>query len=376
MGSTLSIGYYEALVLYKESSIVSFIAKTSLELFGHSDFALRLPFMVLHLLSGLFLYLYSLKVLRRKEDALLALILFLLLPGVNSSALLVNEASIVIFLILFYLYLYKENQTLSFMILPVMLLADNSFWPLFLSIFFYGVYKNDRSLLLGGLIMFGFSTYMHGIDTGGYPRSYFLDSIGGYAAVLSPFVFLYFIYTVYRSLIKEKKEMLWFVVFIPFMIALVLSVRQKLDFETFGPYAVVATPMLVGAFMHGYRVRLKEFRGRYRRLLYIALTFLLLSFMAMPLNRYLYPLYENPTKHFAYNYQVVKQLSQKLKEMGIDSVRSGDDRLALRLKFYGIGNSQEWQIKVGRCKTKGKEVSILYSGVTIDTYCVTKINTP
>ncbi|MFP4332528.1 MAG: glycosyltransferase family 39 protein [Campylobacterales bacterium] len=374
MSSTLSIGYYEALTLYKESGIVSFIIKTSFELFGQSDFTLRLPFMVLHLLSGTFLYLYSLKVFKRREDALLSFMLFLLLPGVNSSALLVSEASIVIFFLIFYLYLYKTNSTLSFMLLPLMLILDNSFWPLFLSLFFYGVCKKDRALLLGGLIMFGLSTYIHGIDTGGYPRSYFLDSIGGYAAVLSPLLFLYFVYAIYRTLIKEKKNMLWFVVFIPFVIALILSVRQKLDFETFGPYAVIATPMLVGVFMSGYRVRLKEFRGRYRKLFYVVLGFLLLSFIAMPLNRYLYVIYEKPSKHFAYNYQVVKELSDELKNMGINSVLSDDESLLLRLKFYGIDAGGNWWIDRGECKNRGKEVSILYSGITVDTFCVTKVH--
>jgi hypothetical protein len=45
---------------------------------------------------------------------------------------------------------------------------------------------------------------MYSFDTGGKPKGYFLDALGVYAAIFSPLLFLYFIYSMYRILIKEE----------------------------------------------------------------------------------------------------------------------------------------------------------------------------
>lgn len=376
--STLSIGGYEAQMIQENGKLSALLSNLSLGLFGSSDFALRLPFIVLHFLSALLLYLFSLRFLAKKDDALLALFIFVVTPGVNSSALLVNEASIALFFTLLFLYLYETNRIYALLILSLSALLNGSFWPLFLSVFTYGVYAKRGIELSLGALLFGVNMYIYGFNLGGIPKGYFLDSLGGFSAVLSPLLFLFFLYAIYRILIKEKKPLIWFVVFIPFIIALLLSLRQKIDFEIFGPYLVISIPLLVKVFMNGYRVRLPQFRARYKTIFILALSMLLLTMLSAMFSKQLYMLYDNPKKHFAYNYQVAKELAEKMKKMGVGGIRSDDKELVLRLGFYGINSGNDYFIseKDYKCVPDScKKVSILYSGVEVASFYVTKLNT-
>jgi len=378
LSSTLSIGGYEAKMLQTNDKLSALLANTSLELLRNDDFALRLPFMILHILSALLIYLFSLRFLAKKEDALGALFLFIIIPGVNSSALLINEASIALFFTLLFLYLYETKRLYSLLLLPLLAILGGSFWPLFLALFAYGVYAKKGAELTLGALLFGLNMYIYGFDVSGIPKGYFLDSLGGFSAVLSPPLFLFFLYALYRILIKEQKPLIWFVVFVPFIIALLLSLRQKIDFEVFGSYLVISVPILVKVFMNGYRVRLPQFRLKYKTMLILTLVVLIATMLSAVFSKQLYILYDNPKKHFAYNYQVAKELAKKLKEMGVNGITSDDGELVLRLGFYGIREGDEYMVsqKSNKCEPLScKKVSILYSGVQVATFYVTKLNT-
>ncbi|KRS80007.1 membrane protein, partial [Campylobacter coli] len=77
---------------------------------------------------------------------------------------------------------------------------------LFLTFFFFGIYKRNSFLLTLALVLFGLSISFYGFDTGGRPRGYFLDTLGIFAACFSPLVFIYFFYVVYRLTFKEQKS--------------------------------------------------------------------------------------------------------------------------------------------------------------------------
>lgn len=372
--SQMSIGGAEAVMFYEGVSLPAFLSRLSVAVFGANDFALRFPFLLFHVASAVLLYRISEIYLKKKSDALLSLLVFLLLPGVNSSALLINEAVIVVFLLLLFIYLYGRRKELAYALLPIMLLVDNAFGVFYLALFFYGVYKSRGFELISGMLFFGVSMYVYGLDTGGIPKGYFLDTLGGFSAILSPFLFLFFIYSIYRILIKEEKSLLWFVIFVPFVTAMLLSLRQKIDFETYGPYVVIAVPLIVKVFMNGYRVRLAEFRQNYRFMFGIVMAFLVFSFVILFFSKALYGLYEDKSKHFAYHYQVAKELADKLKKSGVNNVTSNNGELLLRLKFYGVESGDRYNIAQNEKCLNGKKVSILYSDVTVATYCVTKIN--
>jgi hypothetical protein len=66
--------------------------------------SLRMPMIIIHLLSVIMLFLVSKTYLVRDSDRLWLIAIFILLPGINSAALLVDNTSIVILLLFIYVY--------------------------------------------------------------------------------------------------------------------------------------------------------------------------------------------------------------------------------------------------------------------------------
>ena len=73
------------------------------------------------------------------------------------------------------------------------------------------------------------------------------------ATIFSPFVFLFFIYTLYRIAIKERhRDMLWYISNTAFMTALLFSFRQRIAVEDIAPLSVIAVPLMVRTFLSSY----------------------------------------------------------------------------------------------------------------------------
>ena len=145
----------------------------------------------------------------------------------NGVALLVNNGIIVIFFSLLFTYLYlKEYKVASHLVLIVCLFIDNSFAIFYIALFAYAIMKRKTDLLILTLILFSASMYLYGFDTGGKPKEYFIDTLGVYAIVFSPLLFLYFVYAMYRILIKEEKNLLWYISFFSLVVSLLLSLRH------------------------------------------------------------------------------------------------------------------------------------------------------
>jgi len=372
--NTLSISYNEAFIFFNSTSFIHYLIKASTTLFGQNDFALRLPFVFFHILSTILLYKLSKQYLKRKSDRVFSVIVYLLLPGTNSAALLVNSAEIVIFLSLLFIYLYEIHKlVIAYLILSFSVLIDNSFSILYLSLIFYSLYKKDNKLLWFSLILFGISMYMWGFDTGGKPKNYFLDTLAIYSAIFSPLIFLYFFYTEYRILIKEDKNVLWFISFVAFIFSLLLSFRQKIRVEDFAPFAIIATPLMVRIFLSSYRVRIPELRSWHKLFFTIVFSSLIINFILIYFNKPLYLFLSNPTKHFTYRYDFAKKIAKRLKDMQINSIYVEDKYLALRLKFYGIKSAKKYQLTSYKTKNS-KNVTISYYDKPVFQVYVSKIH--
>ncbi|MDO5046115.1 MAG: hypothetical protein Q4D84_05420 [Campylobacter sp.] len=359
--STLSISYYEAEIFFNSDSISGVLARLFVYVFGQNDYALRLPFIISHLFSVVLLYKVSKVILKRKFDRVVSVLLFILLPGVLASAILVNDAGIIIVLSLFCIYLYQLRQTLLFYILLSLLtFISGSFLVFFLALFIFGIFRRDAKITWISAVFFGLCFYLHGFETGGKPSGYFLDTISIFAAVFSPFVFFYFVYSIYRIWIKEQKSLLWFVVITSFCLCMTLSIRQRLQLENFLPFCVIATPLMVRVFFNSYRVRLPMFRRGYKILAAFVTISLVFSFSIALFNEVFYKFMQNPKKHFAYKYHVAKELSNELKKIGIDKIYTDDARLALRLKFYGIKN--------GEVKLINLDLKENYANITVEKF--------
>ncbi|MDD3060614.1 MAG: hypothetical protein PHW94_06715, partial [Sulfurimonas sp.] len=210
--SEVSISYDEALFLYGDISFLQLLIKTSLYFFGQNDFALRLPMIFLHISSALLLYKISKKYLIDAQSRLWLVVVFVLLPGVISSALLVNSAGLVIFGLLVFVYIYENYAAnAQYIFLFTLCLIDSDFAYLFLALIFYGLYIKDKIMIGISSILFLLSVYFYGLDIYGMPSGYFLDIIGTYSAVFTPIVFIYLFYVLYRRYFTKDIDLLWFV---------------------------------------------------------------------------------------------------------------------------------------------------------------------
>jgi hypothetical protein len=342
----LSISYKEAQVVFEEHDFLHHFTTFFLNIFGYNDIALRLPFLVLHLFNIFLLYKISKIFLKKKSDRVWAVLIYSILPGVNGGAILVNSATIVISITLIFVYLQLIKQSeLSYMVLISAFVVDNSFFIFYFALLFYAMGKKENVLLGISLLMFVLSLYFGGIDLSGKPRGHFLEIIGLYAAIFSPFVFLFFVYSLYRILIKEEKNILWYVSFTALIVSFFLSFRQKIRIEDFAPFVVISVPFMVKIFFVSYRIRLPINRRFYTVTLYLIITSLLFSFFTAHFNKTLYHFLDRPKEHFAYEYHYAKELAAQLKEENIDHVSSSDHKLLLRLQFYGIKGGEKYRIE-------------------------------
>ncbi len=369
----LSIGYSEALIVYGEVSPLQLLIHFSFAIFGEGDYALRIPMILLHLLSVTLLYAISRDYVTRESDRLWIVLIYMLLPGVISSALVVDNAGLIIASLFLFGYLYLRYALWALAILPLLLWIDPAFAYLFFALAAYGMYRKEYLWGIAGAVFLAISLYLFGIQVGGLPESRFLDLLGVYSAIFSPIVFVYLFYVLYRRMIAKEWDMIWFIATSAFAISLFLSFRQKVPVHTFAPFLLLALPLAAQTFLKTYRVRLREFRGRYRLLFYSAFVVLVINALAVLFNHWIYRFLEDPTRHFSYSMHVAKELAGALKADNIRCVDAADEKLQLRLRFYGISQCDD--VRLEKTSTaNGTKVTISYINRPVFVGYVTKIH--
>lgn len=360
MANDFSISHKELQIFHGNIGISGFLANIFPNLFSNNIIFLKLPFIIFYILSTIIFYLLTDNYFKYQSDRVLASEIFMLLPGVNSAALLINESIVVIFCTLLYLYLYKLTEKENYFLLVVFLFLDNSFAIFYLALFFYSLKKRDNLLLFVSLVLFTLSMSFYGFDMGGRPRGYFVDTFGIYASVFSPLLFLYFFYAIYRFGVKFERDMYWYLAMTALAFSLIFSLRQKIYIEDFAPFIVVAIPVMVKLFLHSIRVRLAEHRGNYLFLSYIVIFVLLFNFVIFVFNKALYLVIDNPNKHFAYDYHIAKELGIKLKDLNVTGINTNDTELQDRLKFYGIIKNDKYKLFEVGLQDKDYDIMIEY----------------
>ena len=373
--SHLSITSSEASILYGDTSFLQFLTQLSLQLFGHTNLGLRVFMILLHVMSALLIYLLSKAYVKQERNRLWLVLMFVLLPGSVSSALVVSHAGIIIFGLFLYIYL---NQKLSQKYLNILLLfylfIEPGFSYLFLSLSFYHLYKREKFNASYHFFLYLLSIYMNGFVAHGYPRGYFLDLLGVYSAIFTPIVFVYLFYVLYRRFLSKEFDKIWFISSVTLLISLVLSFRQRINLEYFAPYLMAALPIAAQTFISSYRVRLKVHRKKYKAMFVISFVLLILNTLVVFFNKELYIFLKNPKKHFAYEMHIATELSQKLKKMGIKCVKTDVD-MQKRLKFYKIGEcDRNLLLELSLASKKEADVTISYKNKTLYKADVTKIN--
>jgi 4-amino-4-deoxy-L-arabinose transferase-like glycosyltransferase len=359
---SLSISYKEALNVFVNNSVLSLITNTSIYILGQNDIALRLPFILFYIFSVILMYKITENYFRYEKDRYISIVIFMILPGVLSASLLVNSAIVVIFFTLLYIYYYKKYNEHSYFLLLLFLFIDNSFAILYLALFFYSLKDKNNKLLYFSLVLFFVSMYIYGFSTSGKPRGFLVDTFAIYATVFSPFLFLYFLYTIYRVGIKEDRTLIWYISTTALISSLIFSFRQRIYIEDFAPYVVIFLPFMLKTFFHAYRVRLKEFRTNYNILAGLVVLMLSINVILTFINKPLYLVLPNSTKHFVYQYHFIKELAEELSKRDIKSITTDNEELALRLKFYNIDKGDDYFLTLKNYDYPSERISIKYYG--------------
>ena len=335
--NSLSISYNEAEIFFQKHSLLGYILKLSAHFFGQNDLAVRGVMIFFHIASVVLMYKVSKFYIKLEFDRIVAVLLFVLLPGTLASALIINNAGICITLALLCIYLFHIKKKILFsLFFCLAFFIDGDFLIFYAGFFIFALYKRKPPLAWLSAILFLLTLYFFGFETNGRPSGHFIDTFGIFAAVFSPFVFIFFVYTIYRIWVKEKKDLLWFIAICSFCFCMIVSVRQRLELEQFLPFCVIATPLMVRVFFNSYRVRLPKFRKGHKICTGLVMLFLIFNWSAIIFNQVFYLFLNDPTKHLTYKFDVAKELADKLKEAGVQDIATDDTRLALRLKFYGI----------------------------------------
>ena len=335
--NSLSISYNEAEIFFQKHSLLGYILKLSAHFFGQNDLAVRGVMIFFHIASVVLMYKVSKFYIKLEFDRIIAVLLFVLLPGTLASALIINNAGICITLALLCIYLFHIKKKILFsLFFCLAFFIDGDFLIFYAGFFIFALYKRKPPLAWLSVILFLLTLYFFGFETNGRPSGHFIDTFGIFAAVFSPFVFIFFVYTIYRIWVKEKKDLLWFIAICSFCFCMIVSVRQRLELEQFLPFCVIATPLMVRVFFNSYRVRLPKFRKGHKICTGLVMLFLVFNWSAIIFNQIFYLFLSDPAKHLTYKFDVAKELADKLKEAGVQDIATDDTRLALRLKFYGI----------------------------------------
>jgi hypothetical protein len=342
LASTTPISPHEAKLFFSDYGLVTtpmHAGHLLLNGYGLGPFlGIRVFFLLIGFLS-IFLYYYVTRIyLEREDDRRLATAIYMLLPGIITALTLANISILVIPVVLLFLLAYDRGwlwaQALLMLILFVIHDASVVF---FISIFIYAILRKKISLMmLSGFFLILSAVTLRGVEIGGRPAGYFPDLFGLYAALFSPLLFIYFFYTMYRILLREEKNILWYISFFALVASLLLSVRQRVHLTDFAPYVVISVVLMLDTYYRSLRIRLPEYRRWYRVGFVSVMLVLVLSSLTIVFHKVFFSLMDNPKKHFAAKLYEPYWLAEKLKKEGIYCYDIFDSRVTTQLRFYGI----------------------------------------
>lgn len=345
--------------------ILNNILNVSIYLFGKNDFAIRIPGIIMGFLSTLLFYKLTFFYLKKEKDRFFSAFIFMLIPGMIISSLVINKSIYIIFSVLLFAYLYKNLKVLSYFLLFFFIFLDKSYISLYFALVFYALYKKDNFLLVLSLIFLALNANYFNYAIKGKPKGYFLDIFGTYFLIFSPFVFLYFLYSIYKGVLDKKKDIVFFIAFFAFIISTILSFRQRIKIDDYAPFTLIFIIYMVKYFLNSFRVRLPKFRTMYKFIFGFLFGSLILFDLVLFFNSY------TPAKNLTNSYYFIKPLVKVLKEHKINYIKSNNKYLQTALNFYGI-NSGDKYILIYK---KNKKVSIFHKNRKLLEIDVSKLNT-
>lgn len=333
---TTPISPHEAKLYYTSDDITAHLMHWGYALVP-SFFGLRLFFVSMAFVSVYIFFVLAESYLSREEDAYLATVIFMFLPGFVTASVLANIEIIVLSIVLLFVLMYRKKFVVG---LPIAMFAlfflHDTAIIFFIALLFYTVAHREKWLSILSLAFIIASLILSkGIEIGGRPSGHFVEIFGLYATIFSPLLFLYFFYTMYRIFLRGEKTLLWYISFTALIVSLLLSLRQEVSVTDFAPYVLISTIAMVDVFNHSYRVRLPRFRTPYKAAFGVALLFLVVTDAMILGSRILYDISDHPATHFAARIYEPYDLAVSLKKKHV-SCYDTFGRKYYQLRFYGI----------------------------------------
>ncbi len=338
------ISPHEAKIFYSEDGIVNILMH-----FGHNILGgfigIRLFFLIIGLIS-IYLYFKVTQIyLHKDEDGYLATAIYIMLPGMITALVLANISVLVIPLVLIFLLVHHRGWIwMQFIVISLLFLIHDASVIFFISIFIYALIHKERALsILSGVFLLLSIIIVRGVEIGGRPSGHFADIFGLYTALFSPLLFIYFFYTLYRILLREEKNILWYISFGALVASLILSIRQRISITDFAPYVIISIVLMLDSFNKTMRVRLPIYRKQYRVGFIIVVGSLIVVSSSIIFHQALFYLFSNPKRHFASRLYQPYWLAQELHKNNIDCFNAKKRDEVYQLRFYGIDSCPKYK---------------------------------
>lgn len=334
---TTPITAHEANILYTSDDVAGTLVKwgDSLDIgvIGLRIFSLFFGFLSI----GLF-YELSRRHFKKDKNVYLSTLIFMYLPGILTATSMANVAIIVLPIVLLFVLFHEKGHTL---LLPPLMLAlffvHEASIVFFVAVLLYAVMYKEKILAIFSLVfLIAFTYFSKGIEIGGAPSGHFVEVFGLYATVFSPLLFIYFFYAMYRILLREEKNLIWYISFTALAFSLLLSIRQSVHITDFAPYVMIAVVLMLKLFNNTIGVRLPEFQKRYKRGFIVVMSFLALTIFLIVGHKLVYMVLDDPRKHFVHRIYKPYLLAEELKSEGIECYDGAHGRERYQLRYYNI----------------------------------------
>jgi len=302
---------------------------------GVDFYSLRTPFYIFGIINIYLYYELSKIYFKNQDDIYLSTTIFMLLPGIIVSMALANISVIVITIVLLFIIANKKDyRYIEIILMIILLFVHNVAIIFFISILIYSIYNKKRCLLYASAILSIISLYLSSFIVGGKPSGHFIDIFGLYSAIFSPFLFIYFLFAIYKA--KANRDILWYISFISLIVSLILSIRQRIYITEFTSYVLVGMILMIQIYHNSLRVRLKEYQGLYKKIFYFMMITLISSTLIIIFHQPLFNLVDNPKKHFAYDIYEIYWVSQKIKSGLMSCYDTDENKKRYQLRYYKI----------------------------------------
>ncbi|MCK4442541.1 MAG: hypothetical protein KAU90_11090, partial [Sulfurovaceae bacterium] len=141
--------------------------------------------------------------------------------------------------------------------------------------------------------------------------------------------------------LREKKDILWYISFIAFILSILLSLRQQVIMTDFAPYVIVAVVLMVVVYHNTLLVRLPQFQKDYKLGYKIVMGSLIFSSLIIIFHKPLFYLLKDKKEHFAYPFYKPYWLKLKLDKIGQNCYTAKHKKMQYQLKYYGINECKD-----------------------------------